>query len=100
MINNIENRLHTLGILQDFTKTFHSIKPDVIEKKLPLYDIRELGLDLIKSYFLERFQYVDMGRVKSNTIEINTGIPQGSMLEPVYFLLDIYDIINISNTTT
>lgn len=95
ILDNIENRMLTLGIFLDFRKAFDCVQHDVLLKKLPLYGIRGVALSLIKSYLTSRTQYTTINGVSSEIQYIKYGVPQGSVLGPVLFLLYINDIVNI-----
>ena len=59
--------------------------------------IRGIVLGWIQSYLLKRQQYVEFNNEKFSKQNITCGIPQGSVLGPVLFLLCIIDICNVSN---
>lgn len=48
----------------------------------------------IKNYLTNRLQYVSLNKCKSNLCTIKTGLPQGSVLSPLLFILYINDIFN------
>ena len=52
---------------------------------------------MIKSYLTNRFQYVQFESSESDLLEIKTGIPQGSILDPLFFSIMINDLVNSSN---
>lgn len=68
---------------------------DVLFEKLPLYGIRGVALSLIKSYLTGRTQFTTINGVSSEVRTIKYGVPQGSVLGPVLFLLYINDIVNV-----
>ena len=69
----------------------------ILFDKLEHYGIRGLALDRIRSYFSNRKQYVEYNGHRSLRNEISCGVPLGSFLGPLFFLLYINDINNVSN---
>lgn len=98
LLHNFEKKFYTVGIFLDFRKAFDSIKHDILIRKLQLYGIRGIALDLMKSYLWARKQYVQLHNYKSDLGVIKYGVPQGSILGPLLFILYINDIVNIQFT--
>ena len=69
----------------------------ILFDKLEHYGIRGLALDRIRSYFSNRKQYVEYNGHRSLRNEISCAVPLGSFLGPLFFLLYIDDINNVSN---
>ena len=86
-----------LGIFLDLSKAFDTVNHIILFNKLEHYGIRGLALDWIRSYFSNRKQYVECNGHRSLRYEISCGVPQGSILGPLVFLLYINDINNVSN---
>ena len=88
----IENKQTPLSIFLDLTKAFDSIDHEIMLSKLKYYGIKNTELNFFKSYLSNREQYVDLDGTKSNKEIITTGVPQGSILGPLLFIIYINDI--------
>ena len=92
----IEHKKFTLGIFLDLSKAFDTIDHNFLLKKLLCYGIRGPALEWFTSYLYNRQQFVVIGTESSSLQTINSGVPQGSVLGPLLFLLYINDMPLVS----
>ena len=97
IIDSFEHDSFAIGIFIDLSKAFDTIDHTILLAKLNNYGIRGTALDLFSSYLSNRKQCTIYNSVQSEYRTITCGVPQGSLLGPLLFILFINDIHRSSN---
>jgi hypothetical protein len=97
VLSSIENNGIAFSLFIDLSKAFDTISHDILIKKLEFYGICQTPLRWFQSYLSDRKQFIYYDGINSSPSNINTGVPQGSILGPLLFLIYINDIINVSD---
>ncbi len=97
LANNSTPKQHTLSIFCDLSKAFDVINTNTLISKLNYYGIRGIANQWFASYLANRQQYVQIDKTKSNIEDINCGVPQGSILGPLLYLIYVNDISKSTN---
>ena len=91
---SMDNGQATCAVLLDLAKAFDSVNHDILFQKLEYYGIRGIALKLLASYFSCRKQFVSSESNDSSMPNVTLGVPQGSVLGPLFFLVYINNFHN------
>ena len=93
---NIDKGEYIGLIFVDLKKAFHTVDHEILLKKLKMYGVTGLEHDWFTSYLENRKQFCRIGGTSSDVKEIICGVPQGSCLGPLLFLIYINALPHVS----
>lgn len=97
LIRAQDRGLVSVLVLLDYSKAFDTINHSLICSKLKYFGFDNLSVMLIKSYLHGRLQKISVNNVSSSSIDILSGVPQGSILGPLLFIIYTADILKSIN---
>ena len=93
----LDNGSNPLAVFLDLSKAFDTINHNILLQKLHKYGFSNIELNWFRSYLSNRLQYVSFDNLSSNMSKISTGVPQGSILGPLLFIIYVNDLHSITN---
>ena len=99
ILDSLSKKQISLLLLIDFSKAFDIVEHPILLHKLKHYGIRGIALKWFESYLSDRQQFVTINGADSSAQNMAYGVPQGSILGPLLFIIYINDLPNISEVS-
>lgn len=88
----VDNKMTTALVLLDYSKAFDTVNHDLLCAKLKYYGFHSSAFNLIKNYLTNRSQSVIINNTVSSALPVTSGVPQGSIIGPLLFVLYTSDV--------
>ena len=95
ILDNADNGLITASVFLDLSKAFDTVDHNILLRKLKLIGLDSKSLNWFESYLTNRLQKTSISNTLSSPLPVSVGVPQGSLLGPLLFIIYVNEMPNI-----
>lgn len=97
IISTLDSNIFVCSIFLDLSKAFDTVNHNILLAKLQKYGFHGIVFKWLQNYITKRSQFVSINGCHSNKMDIHCGVPQGSILGPLLFLIYVNDLCTVSH---